>query len=382
MGRSSVNHFGLLNRWPDVMHEDRWRFNQIRNGGGVRISPGCPDMTYIQYERDYIAQALAESATKAAEYLGFYPAPRWIVDEEIVLDSDLYWGHQILETQWGHIQSFGKRATTTITQNAQVVYADEDSDETQETARVTVTTTVADSELQVFFRVTDGADGAAHEHWRIEPLTVIDNGDGTKTLKGHRALFVNPKTVWSQEYEQATTTAKFTGSTDEDSDFVTHVDVYRVYADASSAVQALSNPGLTGDEGALTNVSAWIRDARAGRFQLYATSGQTSPSAPEVVRVSYLAGYPLDSGQMNGVFATPLIRYANTRMPQEPGFCDRAQKMWNEDREPPRFVSEADAENPPPFGLTNGGLNLWATVNDLRIPGKGKREESRASGKA
>lgn len=375
MARADVHTLGLLNAWPRIMHEDVWRFNQFK-GNGVRVTPGCSDATYVQYDRDLIAQALYDAAMLAADYMGFYPAPRWVVDEIIPIRSSAAWNAQTLETKWAHVEAIGRRAATLIQAGATVTFSDEDSDGVQETASVTVTTTVADAEIQAFFRVADGAAGAAHEWWQIEPLTVTDNGNGTKTLKGHKALFAHPKNVWAKEYASNDYLTKFAGDTTQDaSHFVTTVDVYRVYADAASAVQLLLDPDVVGAANAVVNATAWLKETRMGYFTLYTASGQSAPSGrPRAVRVSYKAGYPLVANRMDNRLETRLIRFANTLMPQQPnGFCDRTQMKWNDDREVSSNLSQAEADNPPPFGLTNGAIAAWQVVDALRIATKGRR---------
>lgn len=368
MARADARTFGLLNRWPVFMHEDFWRFNQIL-GQGVRLMPNNQNQPYIQYERQYIADALYDATDKAAEYLGYWPAPNWITDEIVTINSELHWSAQTLSTRFGHLAAFGKRATTLIAQDVSVTYSDSDSDTVNDLATLATVSGVQNipaDEIQVFFRQEDGAPNDAHEYWQIEPLIVTKTGDNA-VIKGPRWLFVKPS-VWAKEYVGGTFN-KFNGDTSNAGDFVTQVDVSRVYADATNAVQLLLNAGQVGSANAVVNATAEISDAFMGHFTLHTADGQTAPTgAPTKVRVSYRAGYPLDiQGQMDKQFAQAITRYANSQMSQMPPLAERAIGVWNDDTRVKKDVAARDAWTPPPFGITEGGLFAWSVISARRI---------------
>lgn len=377
MARADVPMHGLclLNRWPKVMREVEYRFNQI-TGDGVLQLPQCQNHVYVQYERDYIAQALYDAAVQAREYLGYAPAPMWVENEVIALEDSLAWNGQQLATQYGHVQAFGRRATTEITSNVTVSYTDEDDDGCLDTATLTVTgiSAIDADEIQVFFRTADGTESAAHENWRIEPLTVTKSG-GTATIKGSRALFVQPS-LWTTEYRQTIDGniagwIKNAGDVQDDDNFVASVDVYRVYADATSAVELLLNPQWVTTP--TVNATADITNAEQGYFTLRTGTTQTQPeSNPTHVRVSYLAGLPLVNGLMDAQFETAIVRYANTLMAQTPDFCDRTAAMWKDDNSQSPQASAFDAWHPPAFGITKAGMKLLGVVNARYNPLKGK----------
>jgi len=371
MARSNARTLGLLNRFPDVMHEDAWRFNQIL-GAGVRSVPNCSNQPYLQYERDYIARALATAVRQAQDYLGYAPAPTWQVEEIVTVDSDLAWNGQTLDTHYGRLLAFGKRASALIDDDVNVSYTDANDDGVDDTATLTVTTTHPADEIKVFFRVTDGASSAGHEYWEIEPLTVSKVGN-TATITGPRWLFVHPKNVWTKEYTGDAQAEKFAGSTGETDHFVTTVDVYRVYNDPTNAVQLLLNPAVVGEDNAVINATAVITNAQHGQFRLYTADGQDAPGMqPHSVRVSYLAGEPLVDGRMETELETHIVRYANILCAQQPPCCDRGQSMWTEDRDFPPQQSAQDSWYAPPFGIRNGGLRLWSVIQPRRLELKAK----------
>ena len=370
MARTNARTLGLLNRWPTIMHADIWRFNQI-DGEGVPVIPNNTNPVYIQYERDYIGRELHNAIRKFTEYLGYFPAPTWIVDEDIPINCDLRWHAQTLSTRYGYLQAFGRRAVTVIQSNVVISYSDEDGDNIEETATITVNgvTNVAVDDIQVFTRVADGAPSAAHEYWQIEPARISKSGD-TATMVLHKALLAHPQKVWSKERASANWTNLFAGETTNPDSFLEAVDVYRVYTDPTDAVQLINRDaaGLP----VATSVTGAILDARLGDFRLYAASGQSAPTTtPRTVRVSYKAGLPLVDGEMDNDLAVAITRYANLLFPQQPAMSDRTMAMWNEDRKD-RALTGYDAWHPPPLGVTNAGMDAWTVIESRYIPLKGK----------
>ncbi len=374
MARAEVQTLGLLNRWPIEMYEDIWRYNQIL-GTGVRKTSQCQNVPYIQSERELIAASLHDALQTTAEYLGYYPAPMWIEDEIVTIDSERNWNGQTLSTAFGHLIAFGRRATSLIEPDVSITYTDRDSDGINETAVITVNNvgSIAAGEIQVFVREIDGAPIAADELWQIDNLRVVKSGS-TATITGPRALFVKPATIWAREYETNAPYERFAGSTSATGDFLAEVDVYRVYADATNAVELLLDAAQVGAANAVVPVTTDIRNAEMGDFAVYSANGQSAPlSRPRNVRVSYRAGYKLrPEGSMDKQLALAITRYANTLMPTSPRICDRTMERWNEDRRVDENIAARDAWTPPPFGVSVGGLHTWSVVAARRIVLKGR----------
>lgn len=375
MARANVPTQGLLNRWQQVMHVDPFTFNQI-SGKGARLEPGTQNHVFLQYERDYIATAIYTALHQAQTYLGYAPAPVWVENDIITVDTERAWNSQTLVTRYGHLQAFGRRATTLIQSAATVVFSDENGDQVDETATITITdasiATMAADEIQVFFRVADGAPSGAHECWQIEPLTVSISGS-TATITGHRALFAHPHLVWEREFTDDTSATRFSGDTNNANHFVAQVDVYRVYANAMSAVELLLNAAVVGTTANVVNATGSISDAYQGEFFAYTDSSQSSPGAtPDKVRASYKAGLPLVGGYMDAMLETAILRYANTLMPQMPDMNDRATAMWKDDNKQAANASAYDAWHPPAFGITTAGMKLMGVVEIRQNKLKGR----------
>ena len=358
-----AEHFKLLNRWPVQMDVSPFRFNQVA-GNGVQIVPGQdPVFAYIQYERDMLARALHSAVEQSVPYLGYYPRPVWVENELIPLESGKQWNYQFITAKYGHIQQFGSRAVTAIEAGAAVVYTDENGDDIDETASITVTTAVDVDEIQVFFRVADGASSPANADYEIEPLNVTDNGDGTVTLTGHRSLFVGPA-LWDTPFTSPDYRTRNTADVNDADNFVALVDVYRVYADTTGAVVAIT--GTT--EVAVTPT---LRDSRIGTFRVSTLT--TAPTRPNAVRVSYQAGLPLVNGHMHSVLELALIRFANTLVPYEPGDAHVIfHNLFARDMQalPGDLRSAVDFWSPPQFGLRVGAYEAWKTIWAMRIPEK------------
>lgn len=375
MAVSNTPHFGLLNRWPVVLREDLWRFNQIA-GEGVHVAPGYPNNVFIQPERDYIAAALNEAVARSVPYLGFYPRPVYI-EETIPLTTGTRWDWLTLETSYGYVQAFGRRAVELIAADVPLTPVDSNGDDTDDLVECTIPTTVDASEVQVFFREADGAPAAAHEQWRIEPVQVIDNG-ATVTIRGHRALFAHPINVWQQPYTSTQFFNKAKGDTSEAEDFVDAVDVYRVYTDPANAAVLVSDPA---DSTAEVEVLPSIRDSYEGYFRL--RQKDIEPVKPRQVKVAYQAGLPLDiKGEMQTPMEVALCRYANVLMPHGPNLSEHGLLMWQEDRKnlgELGQLTERDNLTPPQFGIVQGAYHMWQIIRAFQNPRKARQSmEKRA----
>lgn len=362
MAVSNTPHFSLLNRWPVVMREDIWRFNQIA-GEGVHVAPGYPNNVYVQPERDFIAAALNEAVVRSVPFFGFYPRPVY-VEETIPLATGTRWDWQTLETSYGYLHQFGRRAVTLIASDVPLTAVDGDGDDVKDTMTATVTTAVPPEEIQLFFCVADGAPSAAHEQWRIEPVGVKANGDGTVTIRGHRALFAHPLNVWADPYTSALYWTKERGDTSITDDFVSQVDVYRVYNNSTNAAVLIADPA---DSIAEVEVLPSVRDSYEGYFRLRKLT--LEPVKPRQVRISYLAGLPLVNGQMETALESALCRYANVLMPQSPVLSEKGLSMWQEDLKnlgELGLLTQGDNERPPEFGIWLGAYNLWQVIRALR----------------
>lgn len=356
MAVSNYDRYGLLDYWRVNTLEDIWAFNQV-DGTQVFVDP-CPQ--YLQVHRDQIARALSEAQAMLAQYVGYFIRPTYIVDEVVELQpvyrrgSDQH--HQLLQLRWGFVKALGTRATTLLEADTFVTYSNVYAPSIDDTATVTLTLSedVALDEIEVFFRVADGAPSAANPQWRIQPIRIEKNGLDV-VITGHRALFVKPNAIWQRPYEGVNQIEPRYADTQDSGDFVTAVDVYRIYPDATNAVQLMS----TGTDcncldDAVTTATGYITNRRLGLFQVACNSCQRCKGQTRRIKVSYIAGEPLDShGNPEAAYLNALVRYANAEMPRNPCVvCDQTTNVWASDREPALNTTQTATRNP--FGMLKG----------------------------
>lgn len=370
--------YGLLNRWPEILGIDLFHFNQITGAGAPYTKDNCRAV-WIKPEREMVARALSNAVNKMERYLAFPVAPRWF-EERIPLGRGWPYQLQYLQTSRGKLIEFGQRAASVISSGATVTYTDADGDTIPDTATITVSSGASVDEIKVFFRTADGAPSAAHELWEITPLTVTQSA-GVTTITGHRALFVLPS-IWDKPYDPADPNSieHNDGDTQAPTDFVTLVDVYRVYTDTTTPLQVYGDPIFTQtsslDQSLATTGVARIVNADLGLFEARVSCSSCPEHAIEGVRVYYKAGQALEYGYMEAELEEACIRLANTLMPQKPSnLCDTRWDMWDTDRQSQKvdnmvITQQKDLGNP--FGLLQGQIAAWHVVNDRKIRRGGK----------
>jgi len=371
MAVSEIPTYKFLNHWQRLMQENIWRYNQVQGTGVPRDEE---HVAYLQPHRDEVALALDNAVSKIVDYLGYYPRPVWVTNEIIPLHWSNPYQLQTLQTRYKHLIEFGSRGTTLIGASQPVVYSDSDGDGVNDTATITIATTVTDtSEVQIFFRVADGAPAAADELWEIEPTTVSISG-GSATIVASRALFVKPSTIWAVPYtfDAGNLDTPHYADIALAADFVTSVDVYRVYNDTTNAVQLVSDDiYINCDCGSITSTvsaaGARITNKRLGIFEVRPTACGCNGFV-ESVKVNYRAGLALVRGATDPTLAEAIIRFANTHFGQQPiGLSNRVNEKWMYDRS----AEDRDLLTPDvihnPFGIQRGSVFAWRTINNPRF---------------
>lgn len=369
--------YGLLNRWQSLLDISDWHFNQVAGSAAPFTKDQCLEV-WVQPEREHIARALYNAVQKMTRELGFYPRPVYVT-EDVRLSRGVPYQLQMLRTKYGKLITFGSRATSVISAGAAVVYSDADGDGVNDTATITVASGVSTTEVGVFFTTTDGAPSAAHERWEITPLTVTASG-GNLIITGPRAYFVDPPTIWNIPFDitDPNRLEKNKANTTVAGDFVTTVDVYRVYTDTTIPAQLITDPYLVQNsnlgQSIATTADVRIVDAETGIIEVRASGCTFEPY--EAVRLYYLAGQALVYNAMEAQLEEACIRLANTLMPKQAStLCDITWEMWAEDRSPMLVdnqvsLQKRDTDNP--FGLLKGQIAAWHVVQDYRIRRGGK----------
>lgn len=377
MAVSAIQTYKSLNLWQRTMGEDIWRFNQVSGLGSFARKTGRS--VYVQPERDEIAQALSTGIQVLLGYLGYYPRPVY-TSEQLSFGNGVPFQLQTLTTRYKHVEAFGQRATTLIAADVSVSYsASNPVNGFDDTATITVGTTDSASEIQVFFRVADGAPEAAFDLYQIEPLKVTVNA-GVATITGKRALFVRPDTIWDTPYifDNGNLNEKNAADTLDPLDFVTKVDVYRVYTDTTQAFVVSDNAysgGLGDASSTYTAAAVRLVDNELGIFQPrvdFCCLG-CGVGTPQTLNIYYKAGLPLFNGDVQSWMAEAVARMANAVMAQE--ICtlwNQVLNRWSTDRDaiPRDLLQPNDLANP--FGLKTGQVEVWRNIRSKAI-GQGSK---------
>lgn len=230
-----------LDRFATVLGLHPLHFNQVDANIGSAQSRVCIEPIFQNswqhsdaISREELAIAIMEAEEDIARELGYKPAVDWEVNERVELAHPVTgWfahGYDVrgdtlsVKTKYGHIITGGRKQKTLIQASDAIVYSDADSDTYFETATVSTPTTVTDpEEIAIYYPGLNGDDA-----WQIRPITVSISG-GIATI-----VFRRDQVVIASELSKLDPQT-LNGLTN--GNFLTTVDVYRVYNDPSVQVQ-------------------------------------------------------------------------------------------------------------------------------------------------
>lgn len=390
-----------LDTWARIMGLHPLNFNQVFLPDAPRNV--CTEI-YFQNEwqnsdhvsREEIARAIADAEAKIESHLGYRLAPTWEVDEwrdtirffkkEMVnfnsVDARGY--EQSVNANWGYFISGGIKGLVVIDAGSAIVYSDQDSDGYDETATVTVATTVTDpSEITIFYPGQDGDDD-----WEIRPIHCLIAG-GIATIVFRRELAVLPELLDTFLPEGVDGT--------DDAMFLATVDVYRRFNDPSTQVSFLWEPlaffcgqcsggGCTAcayatQTGCLMargdprssivaySPATWNQDTSLFDFASWAVQRQ-----PDIARLYYYSGWR-NKRRSNTKILDPdwerVVAYMAAAMLDRPP-CDCAKGDWSRWREDLTIYAggedgQAFYRSPVgvldnPFGSRRGEVVAWRKV--------------------
>jgi hypothetical protein len=281
------------------------------------------------------------------------------------------WYLEEIRLPHGQLQALGTQVFTLLDDASTVTYA-------SDTGTVTVTgapSGVLPAEVQVFYRVADGAVAAASASYRITDVKVVVVST-TITITGHKAMFALPSVLEADDPAEYVTS----------SNFVTAVDVYRVTVNAQLpvtirwdgvGVDASSDPTAdvtqTGTARIITaeNSSVRIRPATySGGAHVFAYP--TYASAPDGLMVNYIAGKTWEDTayqRLSSPLEIAVLRLANTLSRDLAHWLnDPARIKWTGDRSLPTKENPLQpGEEHCPYGLTNGARFAWMIVQQNRL---------------
>lgn len=363
------NH--LVNQWCLQMLEDIWHFNQCAGiGAPLQTGNDKAGLVYLQKEREYIARNLESAFVRMSGDLNYSIAPAWF-NETIPVGKGQPLSNQIFQAQYCKMIALGSRATSLIQANVTVTYSDPNSIGVDDLATITVNTTIADSEVKLYFRTADGAPSAGDYRYEVEPITVSNNGAGVVTIKAHRALFVKPS-EWAREYvaNDPNFNSPNIVDTANNNSFVAAVDVYRVYTDQSANIELLDH-NLT----VLQTYTGYMLDPELSAFRLGYLCSNVCGGRPAYIRVNYYAGSPLVNNNIDSELMEACVGFACGNMMSKLGSMSYwALDLWNKYHAP--MVETISGQLIPVatkmqsgsgYGARYGQANAWNICMDRRI---------------
>lgn len=407
-----------LDTWRAEMGLSPWHFWGFAHPTYAPIDSKCSALTF-EYSwqgsdvagRDDLRRAIERAEEMLLGWLNYRVAPQyaertipWPRAYEAsmgrVRDLDATGRRVAVQLPEGQIRALGVEARTligTATNGGALTYSSQFSGGTfEDTFTIVLPTSVTDpAEIAVYFAAGDRWDGSpVSERWRVQPVQVSIAG-GNVTIVGRKWLVAKP--VLYQNPMPSALDPTASGS------FVSELAVYRRYTDmdgnSTTTSQATliyetsdcaacwgascccadgtagsSDPGTSG----LVIARAGIRDKVLGLVTpgaaVYDPSAGTWSSAwccgtfcdPDRVTVRYLAGAPLEDGQMatrwqeiTSILATAELkrricacRESNERL------HDLQQDLTLQSTTTERYsVSQQDMNNP--FGTRRGHVQAW-----------------------
>lgn len=384
-----------LFEWAEIMGISPWEMAQIGTGFTKPSSRQC-DHVFFQFPwqrnaicREEIGRAIQRAENDLANYLGYWPSPRFFANEAVVYPRPaqryLFGGGgtprfmlKAIPLKWGYVQGGGILARTLIG-TAAVVMTDPDGDGASELFTVTQATTITDpDEIAVYFVPTDRNNVPVDETWRIRPVQVSISG-GNAVITGHPAQLVLPNKTTTADPQILDVTGTI---------YATNVEVYRVFRDTTYSTTSPNQgraeweviPGNAPPAGvAYVPVTIGARDAELGKVVVdYTLAGTQVPPQdrePDRLMLNYQAGIPLYNGRVNEVYAKLVAILAASYLTVGTCACERSQQIIHSYRAIPsedltgrqltRMLTWNEIDKSP-FGPTNGGLEVWRRAFYLR----------------
>lgn len=330
------------------------------------VTSACNGLVY-QYawqhadrvSRSEMQEALISAEQIVRSWLHFSIAPRYVTE---ILPYSRY-----VQLSEGYLQALGVQTLTLLSDEVDLTYTDADGDGVQDTFTATIATTATDaSKVKVYFSSGDRESFAGRDDWQIAPVQVSISG-GTATIKGRRWQAVRPIL-----YEGVSRNPLDPNT---DANFISTIAVYvesTTYEDATlSSHQCYSCdcPNEIAGTG-----SVHVKDAKLGIVEI-CTTGYCH--APDSVTISYLAGWPLQGGEIDLRWQKVITYLALAEIERpicaaQDNTMGRVWHRWQQDRtrakgnlEEQFTISESDRGNP--LGPRTGQIYAWNEIQHLRL---------------
>lgn len=418
MARASTHTLLALDTYAKIMGINPPHFNQAAGTTIFPVEGNCNDL-WFQYSWQYsdsvsredLARAIYDAEYDIANWLGYWPSPKWIAKEMQTYPRYFdrqYFGDGLnllgrgksVKTNWGKIISAGRRAVSLVgtptVAGATLVYSDPDGDGFSELATITLNTTLTDAcEIKAYFN----GEGGALE-WEIRPAKSKTISGGVLTMTFDSWLFIDPA-LW----EVFPVTGGLSAILLSTSNFVTTVQVYREYADFTEPSAEFSwepktrgtfegwcgscgGTGCAQCESTIQEGCFQIRDVVQGL--VVPTAGEydsdnsqwnwlnwTDCIEPDQVKLWYYAG-EIDERYLRGESCEPLSNalahaiawMATARLERPLCSCGNTQALANDLMKDLALLGETSYATTEdilgnPFGTRAGEVRAWKRISQL-----------------
>lgn len=421
MSRAKTVTLLPLDRYAELLGLDPLHFA----GGYSTVRPintACHDV-WAQYDwqnagqasREEIARRIAEAEREIAQTLGYWPAPRWIVDERqpfpqmqrpdiagdgmrqrqtIIQSTTAVQRRKTAKVKWGYIQYGGQRAADLLDPDP-VGYTleDADGDGFDELAKFTITgvsATLNLCQVEAYFKVYDALDAdntradpsssGADERWRVWPVDATLSGT-TLTVRIKRWYLFKPQLQEAMDWDDAGINADLATA------YVDKLLFYRVYNDPETQVSFLWGEDA---EACAEEACAWatqsgcmrVTNKRVGLIvpqpATYADDAFTTAVwgqcvEPDMMRLWYRAGWLAETAygctELEHDWAWTIAMLATARLMWPICTCGQAQtivKEWRENaarQDDKRTFTFPLQDLSNPFGTKVGEIMAWKRTN-------------------
>lgn len=286
MSWAKINTYNLLDRFQIRTRQEPYKFHQIDSGFN-----DYSESIWIQDERDELNYQIKTMFDEMREWLGFYPRPIW-KKIRIPLDSyQTYYAQDYLEipeSAW--LLGFGTRNTELIQSGVAIASKPTNSDYVS----LTITTSeITDGELCLFHTSDDAFGNTADDRFRIYQDNVYYDGTSYQ-VKVHYSRLIKP-VLWQDQFVNGDYKDRKEYTKNDTSNYVSEIDVYRVYNDTSTNGRLIGSPydfsGLTTTQ--TSEVDLILLDSENSYFKIVGDGSYPTTFEPNLIEVDAYIGYPL-----------------------------------------------------------------------------------------
>lgn len=337
-GQSAIS----LVRYAHLIGYAECAFFGVAHSGNANYA--CREI-WTKYQRDEIANSLAEAQDEIENVTGFPLSPKWIANEQQKYRLPLL-------SKYCKIIAAGVRAETVIDEDVVLNHAADPA-----TASVATTLTSIDG-IRIYYPDTDE---------EIVPSSMSIAG-GTLSIEIPRCRAVKYELLNNPEEGLDYSTV---------SNFQATIDVKYVYTDPSTQATMVWPHGCSaecsnnGCSEYTEDACIYLNDPEIGKMDIlpaeYSGGSWNTKSRvccrgdAENVRINYYAGMQVLTRRAE----MTILRLAHAKLPNEPCGCDVVQRMWRRDRNIPDLLTRERLNCP--FGLSDGAWTAWRFAETMKI---------------